>query len=252
MFDRKLRDYIRQSLDSGLSKNQIIPELKKVGWQDDDIGAAFDSIQGVVIQEAKNVKNTPRKKSLLIFTVSLLSIILILTVGFVIYASRKEERKVNVEPLKLPKTPEEARAGCLSACELLIKGDIEPGKEIEVKEAFEKCKKTCSSINQEEWEKQRQVQQEKAEEAKRKSNDAIRQTDLIFLSKDLETYYTEHNMYPLTLKDLPSSDAQSKDPQTSLPYEYKIQIEGKDFLLCADFETKKDQCLNSEGQWVPK
>lgn len=70
-------------------------------------------------------------------------------------------------------------------------------------------------------------------------NDARRLADTQLLRAALEQYFSENNNYPVSLAKLLQKYIVSEpfDPVTHLPYNYIWLNYGKDYKLCADFET---------------
>ncbi|MFH1181239.1 MAG: hypothetical protein V1705_02425 [bacterium] len=93
--------------------------------------------------------------------------------------------------------------------------------------------------------------------AREKARDAMRESDLRSIQVSLDYYYFENNVYPASLEDLKLvfGGAAPKDPLTNLSYEYALQPDGRDYLICANFEKKEKQkadCVDSQGAWFAK
>lgn len=87
--------------------------------------------------------------------------------------------------------------------------------------------------------------------ARGKSRDARRIADLRNIPIVLESYYDTHGSYPASLNQIPSEyllplgKTMPTDPKTNLPYQYQLLREGKDYQICAQLETKEQECYGS-------
>lgn len=85
--------------------------------------------------------------------------------------------------------------------------------------------------------------------ARKKARDAERQSDIRQIQAGLEMYYNEHNSYPHSLNELYPKYLPNPlvDPSTNQPYQYQLQMNGKDYQVCAQLEsTKTQKCVNSQ------
>ncbi len=86
--------------------------------------------------------------------------------------------------------------------------------------------------------------------AKVKARDAIRQASIKQIQIGLEIFYDDNNNnYPSSLSELSPTYLPNTlvDPSTNQPYQYEIKSSGKDYKVCAQLESVKDQkCVTSQ------
>jgi len=87
--------------------------------------------------------------------------------------------------------------------------------------------------------------------ARERSRDARRHSDVRQIQTGLELYYNEYGKYPSSLNELsiylPSPPV---DPSTNQPYQYQSQSNGANYKVCMQLESAKDQTcvtLNSNS-----
>ncbi len=85
---------------------------------------------------------------------------------------------------------------------------------------------------------------------RQKARDNQRKTDLYSAIPYLLEYDNDNGKFPISLDELMPkyTDKLLKDPKTNNPYDYKLNETGDDFILCADFELKPRECVNSYGE----
>lgn len=87
--------------------------------------------------------------------------------------------------------------------------------------------------------------------------DEKRIQDLIYLKSEIERIYEKNRTLPVSLNELnPNSKVNLEDPETKLPYEYRI-ISTESYELCATFATDlkssgRDYYLPENSQYIKK
>jgi len=80
--------------------------------------------------------------------------------------------------------------------------------------------------------------------------DTKKQIDTEIIGAQLQLYYEENAVYPESLEEV-ESDLPNIVIADSQLYYYRVLNEKQRYELCVNFEAKANQCLNSEGNWIP-
>lgn len=109
--NQQLQDYIKKTKEAGFSDEQIKKELKKTGWQEQDINQAFNNEAPSSALEPKKIKGKNSPKPFLIIGIVVISIIIIVGIVFAYkyfkpsadeYGQEEENLEQEVNPSGLP------------------------------------------------------------------------------------------------------------------------------------------------------
>jgi len=89
-----------------------------------------------------------------------------------------------------------------------------------------------------------------SQKADRRVGDTKKQIEAEIIAVQLQLYYEENITYPESLDEI-EIDLTDTISLKLQQYFYRPLHEKQRFEICVDFETKGNECLNSEGNWVP-